>query len=493
MPYDFTWKTLTADQYFNTLRQHLIKYEGIKNVFHKDPKGRLAIGVGYDVRAQGYTAVLNHFNQAGIPLTSNQRKTLQDFFVGTLSVDAVVNRFSGFTITEPQIDTLFNITLQRAENTLSGYGINIPASSERAALISIIFNIGNLGANLRQFLQAENRPGAWMEIRYFTNGNRNDPAVANGLQNRRNAEAALFGLTNYQTGDTGFDERLLAIDYLDRHRELIASSGIQTNTGYVSYRSDIEMQINGLRNEEVTYNKQYFPTMDIGSTIFNGIARRNVRVGVGETSYPQRGQTARPNPNDNLEGTAGNDLILSISGNDTVDALAGNDYVFGGGGDDILRGGAGSDMLDGGSGNDTLTGHAGGSVAKDFLVGGSGRDTFVVDSLYRGGASEVKEDGERVFVNPVDYAFIVDFNPGQGDVIRLAGSAKQYLSISFSNSLLVGTDWQNSFRSGSFSKAAVFDKDNDKKLSAGDQVVLVIGANGSPGAMIDFGSGFIFG
>ena len=66
----------------------------------------------------------------------------------------------------------------------------------------------------------------------------------------------------------------------------------------------------------------------------------------------------------NLQGGAGNDILLGGSANDSL---------FGGEGDDVLNGNGGHDMLDGGGNNDVLTGGSG----NDSLDGGSGSNTLV--------------------------------------------------------------------------------------------------------------------
>ncbi|MFM2355726.1 MAG: hypothetical protein RLZZ528_1462 [Pseudomonadota bacterium] len=71
----------------------------------------------------------------------------------------------------------------------------------------------------------------------------------------------------------------------------------------------------------------------------------------------------------NISGTAGNDVIKGTSGDDAVSALAGNDHVTLGAGNDVATGGRGSDTILGGSGNDNLHGDSPGeAVFKTDLV-----------------------------------------------------------------------------------------------------------------------------
>ncbi|MFE2150376.1 FG-GAP-like repeat-containing protein [Streptomyces lavendulae] len=96
------------------------------------------------------------------------------------------------------------------------------------------------------------------------------------------------------------------------------------------------------------------------------------------------------NGNDSVSGNGGNDTICTFGGNDAVSGGSGNDYldggdgndaISGGSGDDAVRGGAGDDALSGGSGNDTVVGGAG----SDTLSGGGDTDVCAGDA--NGGAT----------------------------------------------------------------------------------------------------------
>jgi Ca2+-binding RTX toxin-like protein len=77
------------------------------------------------------------------------------------------------------------------------------------------------------------------------------------------------------------------------------------------------------------------------------------------------------NGNDDTGGQAGEDLIQSTGGNDDVQGGDGMDRVQGGEGNDTLNGGNGSDSVEGQGGNDLLAGNA---DAPDYCDGGSGTD-----------------------------------------------------------------------------------------------------------------------
>ena len=91
-------------------------------------------------------------------------------------------------------------------------------------------------------------------------------------------------------------------------------------------------------------------------------------------------------PDANIYGTNGNDvmdvgyggLLHKIGvGNDAILGLNGDDTIHGGDGNDAIEGGAGNDVLFGDAGNDLLNGGTG----NDIMNGGLGDDTFNVDSL----------------------------------------------------------------------------------------------------------------
>jgi Ca2+-binding RTX toxin-like protein len=105
--------------------------------------------------------------------------------------------------------------------------------------------------------------------------------------------------------------------------------------------------------------------------------------GTGESVYTLFA-AASWQPDLNIYGTAGNDLIGAGYGgahvvgetDDAILGLGGNDTISGAGGNDTIEGGAGNDTLNGGAGNDSLDGGAG----NDSMAGGAGNDTYVVNA-----------------------------------------------------------------------------------------------------------------
>ncbi|MBK8071103.1 MAG: putative Ig domain-containing protein [Ramlibacter sp.] len=129
--------------------------------------------------------------------------------------------------------------------------------------------------------------------------------------------------------------------------------------------------------------------------------------------------------NDVLRGEAGNDTLDGGEGADTLRAGAGNDVLTGGAGADWLMGGAGDDTIDGGAGNDDLRG---GDEGWGLNTSGLGNDTFLfgrgdgVDWIYDNNTSVGNLD-KVVFkagVRPEDLRFS---RSGSQLVIDIAGTS----------------------------------------------------------------------
>jgi serralysin len=145
------------------------------------------------------------------------------------------------------------------------------------------------------------------------------------------------------------------------------------------------------------------------NTLFGGDGNDSI------TGGPDFDQVNGNKGDDSIDGGAGgNDWLLGGQGNDQIVAHAGNviengnlgqDTVTGGPGADVVRGGQGADVLNGGAGDDQLYGDLG----DDVLTGGPGADTFH-------------------FAPGTGADRVLDFNPGEGDHIRLDGVASYNLA-----------------------------------------------------------------
>ncbi len=125
---------------------------------------------------------------------------------------------------------------------------------------------------------------------------------------------------------------------------------------------------------------------------------------------------------DTVIGGKDDDRLFGDSGNDRVVGGAGDDHLVGGDGDDVLFGRRGSDRLTGVNHRTTKSESLPGLGELDLFLGGSGADFFVLGNAHT--AFYCNDDEETGLE---DYAFIKDFNSGEGDVIELHGVAEMYV------------------------------------------------------------------
>ncbi|MCB1406034.1 MAG: hypothetical protein KDK01_07155 [Rhodobacteraceae bacterium] len=167
----------------------------------------------------------------------------------------------------------------------------------------------------------------------------------------------------------------------------------------------------------------------------SGDGRGNLTGGIGnDTLSGGRGADVIDGGagNDNLEGGGGDDWLMGGVGNDVISGSDGNDAGFGGAGNDQLRGGVGHDSLYGDAGRDAIWGGDGddlivggddndwlsGEAGNDFIFGDAGNDTLRggggTDEYWGGDGADVFE-----FFGNHDTGWIMDFNPAEGDILRL--------------------------------------------------------------------------
>ena len=96
----------------------------------------------------------------------------------------------------------------------------------------------------------------------------------------------------------------------------------------------------------------------------------------------ENGDIVGTDGDDEIVGTAENDVIFAAKLYDTVSGGDGDDYIYGEGGNDDLHGDAGNDTIEGGDGFDFLAGGEGndvldGGLVKDSLEGGLGDDSIL--------------------------------------------------------------------------------------------------------------------
>ena len=157
-----------------------------------------------------------------------------------------------------------------------------------------------------------------------------------------------------------------------------------------------------------------------------GSAGDDVLTGLNSTTVP-----------DFLEGNAGNDALIGNAGDDDLDGGAGND---------LLDGGTGSDMLFGGDGDDTLIagGEAVGVAAIDTLDGGNGFDS--ADYSFANGAITVNLTnlGAQFAVDGASsLGSVASTNIGQ-DVLR---NVERVIGGGF-NDMFLGSSGNDTFEGG---------------------------------------------
>lgn len=142
--------------------------------------------------------------------------------------------------------------------------------------------------------------------------------------------------------------------------------------------------------------------------IYSGAGRNSVWGGPG---------------NDTIHGGDGGNLIGGGTGNDLIYGGRGDDSIWGGAGDDVIHAGRGQNEIWGALGNDTIHGGSGnevigGGFGNDLIHAGAGNDT-----IYAGAGNDTVWGGAGadtfVFYRNQDSTRIMDFNPAEGDVLRL--------------------------------------------------------------------------
>lgn len=180
-----------------------------------------------------------------------------------------------------------------------------------------------------------------------------------------------------------------------------------------------------------------------------------------------------PNPGgDNLQGTAGDDVIVGLGGEDNMAGHGGNDLMCGGEGDDTMSGHNGNDKMSGGPGNDDLWGGRG----HDRMFGGVGLDRFDEAHVYGRGNDRVNAGptGERdvLSYNLSDSAVNVDMVAG---LVTSDTTGTDRISSFF---MVVGTPYADSLLAD--------DEDNELRGTGGEDHL--DGRGGSD--VLDGGNGF---
>jgi serralysin len=151
--------------------------------------------------------------------------------------------------------------------------------------------------------------------------------------------------------------------------------------------------------------------------------------------------------NDYLQGNAANDSLDGGDGSDRINGGADQDSIRGGAGNDSVNGNLGNDSIDGGSGNDSLRGGQG----NDSILGGDGNDVISgdlgVDTL-GGGA------GTDYFVFSGNAAL---FTGAAADVISDFQDGIDRLQVGFAPAITLSGANQASFSAAAAAAQQLFD------------------------------------
>ncbi|WP_277344522.1 calcium-binding protein, partial [Metapseudomonas otitidis] len=301
-------------------------------------------------------------------------------------------------------------------------------TKERMVMFSLEYNNGNLtfGPSIFSALKAEDRFGAWYQIRYWTNGER-----SNGTAKRRYMESQLFGLFESDGEATDEEAEWIVSQFLkpevfnriteyerewseniDAAAKELASIGVP---GGVDALDQVLLPAAkylagkyGLENLPMSPS---MPSID-GRVLLNftqgGAGRMQSSVVNVEGQDKNDLIINAASSSRLLVGGLGDDLLISKVADDTLRGGLGGDVLIGGDGDNVLEGGEGGDYLYGGKGDDKIYAQSKevrneefgnylyGGVGKDLLVGASGADVLFGDEgndELRGGAGGDYLDG----------------------------------------------------------------------------------------------------
>ncbi len=148
------------------------------------------------------------------------------------------NKRSTFAFANDQeIADTFNTLSRSYEDQINSWLGNIPESQERAVLFSLAYNgILTESSSLKSAISSGNRPEAWYQIRYQSNGDH-----LNGIAKRRYYESQIFGLTD--STSVGVDEAKSVFRMYTSHRSKIKSYDQQYGSMIAQANSDYQTSV----------------------------------------------------------------------------------------------------------------------------------------------------------------------------------------------------------------------------------------------------------
>lgn len=197
-------------------------------------------------------------------------------------------------------------------------------------------------------------------------------------------------------------------------------------------------------------------------------------------SYPGTGG------DDTVYGFGGKDLIYGGNGNDRLFGGNDDDRLFGGQGNDDLNGDTGHDQLFGGNGTDSLIGYHGndlldGGTGADSMYGGDGNDTYIVDNV----GDRVVENHDDALSGTDTVQSSLSYTLGFGlEDLTLTGTANLSGYGNGKNNQVVGNSGSN-FLSGMAGNDLLAGYDGTDTLDGGAGADIMYGGNGSDTYFVD--------
>lgn len=278
----------------------------------------------------------------------------------------VENKRSSFSFNdEDEVKEVFNSIITTYEGRVDSWLTGIPIySSERAVLVSLSYNgVLEESNKLKTAIKDGNRPEAWYEIRYQSNGDKLD-----GIAKRRYYESQILSLYDdansvnateakavFKMFNNG-DHRSKILSYDKKYQKMVAKA----NSDYgISIVQDWDESISAAKTILID---TYAP----GKTFEEVLVDKDGSVSVDTRNY---------NPKDQSRLIFGED---------------GNDVIAIGDGDNVIYGGDGKDSITSGTGENTIHGEG---ELDTYKLSSLSKNTQIIDSDKNG---VVVIDGKRI-------------------------------------------------------------------------------------------------
>ena len=239
-------------------------------------------------------------------------------------------------------------------------------SEERLVLFSLSYNTKDglttlLGNDLKKAIETGNRPEAWYEIRYQSNGNE-----ASGIAKRRYYESQLFGLyDNFDSNSISEEEAKSVFEMYTKHRGKIK------DYDYGYRHVPVYQYIDGKKTKVGERDMIEQANLDYNTNIVQTFeeATAKARQVLINKYAPEKDSEI-------------DEILVDLEGNGInreTNKKTSNALILGSSKDDIIRTGKGSNIVYGDDGNDIISSSTGSN--SNELHGESGTDTYNFETL----------------------------------------------------------------------------------------------------------------